>query len=423
MKHALYLAALLALVAAGPAAVAQQPSQRAIRTYVPPDQLVSFQSTMPFDQFVATINPIFERVTGKQVVDPEARTTAIGVTVVGQHFFDALALVLQANGLTYRENDRYFVVTAPASQTEVFLQQSTNAAQQPGAETGGKAAVSLDTREIQIHALLFDLNVTRARELGLDWNIGDPDGAPVTVNTKGFFDLFGSTVSGPSELTFTTLSQVFRALEDDGVGNTLAQPQITVTSGVEGSIQIGSDIPIQTRDFSGNTITQFVQTGTIVKVTPTLYSEPLSLEEGAPNVDYIHLDVIVEKSGGRATSSGTPIIDRNRSETKVLLLDGEQTVIAGLYSTDETQVRRGIPYLKDLPGWFFGLRYLFGYEQTIRSQRELLIVLEARVMDSLAQRSQRPALPDGELLRRNREEQQHMQQRAGEPRAIRPGGR
>ncbi|WP_369407484.1 hypothetical protein [Rhodothermus marinus] len=44
------------------------------------------------------------------------------------------------------------------------------------------------------------------------------------------------------------------------------------------------------------------------------------------------------------------IIDRNTADTQVLLLDGEQTIIGGLYSTRESISRKGIPFLKDLPG-------------------------------------------------------------------------
>ncbi len=418
MKRFLPFLALCACFAAAPlsTASAQEPTQRMVRTYVPPDQLVSFQSTVPFDQFIETLNPIFKRVTGKELVDPEGRTMPIGVTIVGQHFFDALALVLQRNGFAYRENERYFVVHEPAAE-EVYLQQSRNSVDRPAPETGTNGAtISLGTREIQINAILFDFNVTKARELGMDWNIGGGlEGDLVKLKTDGFFDLFGGAVEGPAQIPLTSLSQLFRAFEENGLGNTLANPQITVTSGVQGSIQIGSDIPIQTRDFSGNTITQFVQTGTIVKVTPTLYEEPADTAPGSDVVDFVHLDVIVEKSGGRATGSGTPIIDRNRSETKVLLLDGEQTVIAGLYSTDQTTLRRGIPLLKDLPPWFLGLRYLFGYEQTITQQRELLIVLQARVVDSLADRNGRAPLDEGELLRLQRERMQRDIRQAGEP--------
>jgi Flp pilus assembly secretin CpaC len=92
-----------------------------------------------------------------------------------------------------------------------------------------------------------------------------------------------------------------------------------------------------------------------------------------------------------------PIVDRNQANTRVVLLDGEQTIIGGLYSTVESTRRRGIPLLKDLPGWFFGIRYLTGMTQTTLIQQELLIVLQARVVDPLRARADRPFEDD--LLR------------------------
>jgi len=101
------------------------------------------------------------------------------------------------------------------------------------------------------------------------------------------------------------------------------------------------------------------------------------------------------------TPSG-PIVDRNTAETRVMLLDGEQTVIGGLISTEESETRRGIPILKDLPGWFFGIRYLTGLTSTTLIQRELLIVLQASLVDPLRERAERPFERD--LLRRSRED-------------------
>jgi type IV pilus assembly protein PilQ len=43
--------------------------------------------------------------------------------------------------------------------------------------------------------------------------------------------------------------------------------------------------------------------------------------------------------------------------------------------------------LKDLPGWFFGLRYIFGSETTNVTKQELLIVLRAEVVDPLRARA------------------------------------
>jgi len=102
------------------------------------------------------------------------------------------------------------------------------------------------------------------------------------------------------------------------------------------------------------------------------------------------------------------VIDRSVAQTQVTLLDGEQTVIGGLYATGESVSRRGIPLLKDLPGWFFGLRYVFGRTQTTTTQRELVIVLEARLIDSLFDRSQRP-LDDQVLERVRRQSEQSLQ--------------
>ena len=60
------LLAALAAVALSPVARAQ-PARPVTRTYVPPDQLVSFQPTVPLDQFLATLDPVFRRVTGRGV--------------------------------------------------------------------------------------------------------------------------------------------------------------------------------------------------------------------------------------------------------------------------------------------------------------------------------------------------------------------
>jgi type II secretory pathway component GspD/PulD (secretin) len=46
--------------------------------------------------------------------------------------------------------------------------------------------------------------------------------------------------------------------------------------------------------------------------------------------------------------------------------------------------------LKDLPGWFFGLRYLFGSDQTIVNKKELVILLKAEIVPTLKERSENP---------------------------------
>ena len=99
----------------------------------------------------------------------------------------------------------------------------------------------------------------------------------------------------------------------------------------------------------------------------------------------------------------------------MLLLDGEQTVIGGLYSTDENVQRQGIPVLKDLPWWFFGLRYVFGFERVSKIQKELVIVLQAELLDDLRDRVERPLGQD--VLEQQRERFRRSIRRVDEEKA------
>jgi len=409
------------------------PRQRDIRGYVPPDQLVSFRPETPFAQFIDFINPIFERVNNKQVIDPESRQLPIGISIAGLHYFDAFELVLNFNGLVYRETDRFYIVEdAPIEQQPLVVQQA-------GAQLAQTEDIpaTLDTREIQINALLFSINRTKARDVGIDWNVffggetassgggaagggttggtdtGDGAGQSSTVprffvKTDNLANAVDDFLLMPDQFDVATLTRLFRFLETEGAGETVANPRITVQSGEEGRIQIGTDFPFVTRDFSGNTLTQFVSTGIIINVTPTLISEAIIDTVGAPTLDFIHLNVQVENSSGQISAAG-PIVDRNSTNTQVLLLDGEMTVIGGLYTTDEVVNRRGIPFLKDLPGWFFGIRYLTGVTQRTSIQNELLIVMTAKLVDPLRARAGQPFRDD--LLEESRRQVREIMRR------------
>jgi type IV pilus assembly protein PilQ len=373
---------------------AQDAAQRMIRTYVPKDQLVSFLPSTPFNTFIEFVNPIFRRVTGKEVIDVEMRDHPIGISISTMHFLDALELVLKYNDLQYRETQRYFMIQEVPAEPEI--RDSGSVASVPGAVPTSVSLANLDSRQIEINAVLFEVNHTKARESGMDWSLifgstggtsggasaggggatngGDASegGVNFSLKTDKLFSSFDDIITSPNEIKFSDLNRLFRLAEAQGFGETVASPSVTVQSGVAGDIQIGSDVPVQTRDFSGNTVTELFKTGIIVNVTPTLITEALADTLGSPTVDFLHLAIQVEKSGSRPSAAG-PVIDRSSANTQVVLLDGEQTVIGGLFSTDETISRSGIPLLKDLPGWFFGLRYVFGKSQRQITQKELVI--------------------------------------------------
>jgi len=183
--------------------------------------------------------------------------------------------------------------------------------------------------------------------------------------------------------------------------------------GQEGRIQVGQDFSIKQRDFAGNVTDQFFSTGTILLVRPQI------VEVGDTTLIYLELEA--ERSSAQPDPVST-VINKQQANTHALLLDGESTVIAGLYRTEESEVRRGIPILKDLPGWFFGLKYLFGYNSIDRQESELVVLLQAELEDPLDERIQRSFQSKGELLSRKQQRHRNDMEYISDESPVSPSG-
>ena len=268
------------------------------------------------------------------------------------------------------------------------------------------------------------LPISKVRNRGLRWDEilgstqqgggqggGGGQQGTFSIKTDNLFESVDNILQAPEQIQLSQFRRFLNLVEQDNMGRTVANPQVTVQNREQGQIQVGQDVPIQTTDFAGNTVTEFVQTGIIIDVTPTLLSQPVADTAGAPVLDFIHMDVKVEDSNSQPSPAGT-IINRNQANTQILLLDGEATAIGGLISTQKTTSRSGVPVLKDLPGWFFGLRYIFGTEQTNVTKQELLIVLQAEVVDPLQARAKEKF--ENELIDQRRQNAREALRRLGE---------
>ena len=255
--RALALLLALALPVLGTAVSAPASAQdRVVRGYVPPDELVSFPSTTPMNQFLRLVNPTFYRVTGKRVVDPQDRTTPIGVALNGVHFIDAFELVLDRQNLDFSESEGYFIVTQPQIVATTTDGQSATAigAQVPVTATAVALPATADTREIRIDAVIFQLNTNRAREVGTNWGAlfgeaanqsgggsgGGEDRTEFFVNAGSFFDALDGFIEASSDrIELSTILDLFRFFEREGYGQTIASPFTVVQSGEAGRLQSG----------------------------------------------------------------------------------------------------------------------------------------------------------------------------------------
>jgi type IV pilus assembly protein PilQ len=238
--------------------------------------------------------------------------------------------------------------------------------------------ITHDTREIEINAVFFEADYATLVEAGIDWSV-IKNGRVLVANgnfaSEVTRDLFN--VEYNDSFRSWDVFALLRTFETMDRGEVIANPQIKVMDGQEGKIKVGTNFFLTTRDFAGNTRFTEYESGVILTVTPQVLGNEDSL--------FIHLNIRAERSNVFPDPvSVTKGI--TESKTQVLLLNGEETVIAGLFSNEVREIRRGIPILKDLPPWFFGLRYLFGYNSKEFKKKELIIILQASIMPTISER-------------------------------------
>ena len=357
--------------------------ERQIQGNIPKDQIVSLSPNLTFEQAIELLSKVSEKAKGKKIVSTVQLLDPIGIELANVPYDKALVALVQMKGLIYEEKEDIIIIkrkneTVPPQRTE-----STYA--------------SVDSREVKISAIFFEADLNAERQLGVDWKIllskngldlGGNGGNPIQPTTTGTGT--GGTTTTPTQgyqLNATTnfdlggffgdATAVFRAFETQNIGEIIASPNITTRDRVKGRMQVGTDFSIKQKDFAGNVIESFFSTGAIIEVTPYVYKED--------GVDYILLTINVERSSFTPDPTTTEV-RKSSATSQVILLNGEETIIGGLYENDQTKIRNGIPFLKDLPWWFFGLRYIFGSDDIITTKKELIISIKAELIPTLKER-------------------------------------
>ncbi|MFH5834237.1 SPOR domain-containing protein [Halalkalibaculum sp. DA384] len=420
--------------------LALQGQDRIPREYTNPDEVVTFDRNTPFQRAIDVINQFAQERLNKVIIDRTGTEGSIGISVPPMHWRDALDLLLRVKDLVLIEQDEIFEIVPyqEPAQDQGQTAQGGNVAVQAGqGQQGDGPVATIDSREVRINAIFFEGSRRALQEIGVDWstltenvpaNLGNfvgqnqgggggggggqgGGGSGELPATSGFEDQFVSVNSkgaqNVSQNVFNALinfgqvgnsgievQALFSAFEADNLGEILASPSVKVMDRQEGRIQVGQDFSIKQRDFAGNVTDQFFSVGTILTVTPTI------IEENDTTV--IHLDIQAERSSAQPDPVST-IVNKQTAETQAILVDGEATAIAGLYRSEVAEVRRGVPILKDLPPWLFGLRYLFGFNSKDYQMRELVILVQAEIEPTIAERYGRENANKFDVLHEERE--------------------
>ena len=139
------------------------------------------------------------------------------------------------------------------------------------------------------------------------------------------------------------------AMETMGKIKILSNPKVLVVQNQKAVINLGSQLPVTKTDTEGNRTVEWKDVGIMLEVTPQV-----------TNDKRVFMDIKVEKSSqgdNVQTTEGTMFsINTSRAETKVLIADGETTVIGGIFVEETSNERQtAIPGFSKIPvlGWLF----------------------------------------------------------------------
>ncbi|HET9803080.1 MAG TPA: type IV pilus secretin PilQ [Candidatus Acidoferrum sp.] len=220
---------------------------------------------------------------------------------------------------------------------------------------------------------------------GVTTGAGIPPGPGVTVSNSGSGS--SSTPTGlplavslgagvpTSGIGFSHRSPNFAvdffitAAEARGVGKLLSKPRVVTQNNEKAVVKQGTKIPVQTTINNTISIT-FIDAVLKLEVTPQITAEGT-----------VFMDVLVENTQidqGIPRVQGTPALDTQSAETKVLVDDGGTVVIGGIIISSQRVDVSQVPIVGSLPL----IGHLFKRTNINNQSQELLFFLTPRILPS-----------------------------------------
>src|SRR5262249_14414851 len=280
------------------------------------------------------------------------------------------------------------IATATSSKAKVI-----NLLQLPG---------GAESQQVLLQVRFAEVSRTALRELGVNlftspMGVGNTVGRVTTGQfaAPGFQNLnwtktsgdFGSEVTSSSgEFTLSDLLNIFilnekfdlgvtiRALQNKGLFQSLAEPNLIAYNGQDASFLAGGEIPVPVVQGISNAVSvQWKEYGIRLNFTPTIAGDTIRLKV-RPEVSTLDFPNGITLSGFRI-----PALSTRRAETDVELRDGQSFAIAGLLNNISQDALQELPGLARLP-----INGALFKSKSIQSQRtELMVLITPRLVRPL----------------------------------------
>lgn len=233
-------------------------------------------------------------------------------------------------------------------------------------------------QQVSLEAEVVAISKDKTKDLGIEWSweatpqyakrTKDNDG-DITVtrpNNKGVIQFGRNSEGYPYEFYYQA---TINALISNGNAKVLAKPKVIAINGKKAQILIGDRIPVlidKVLNGEKTTTIEYVDAGIKLIYVPRINTEGL-----------ITVDVRTEVSSPTLVSEMKAYkITTREAETTVRLKDGETVVIGGLIGATDSETRKSVPFLSDLPI----VGNLFKNFNKSKTETEVVIFLTPRIV-------------------------------------------
>ncbi len=257
-----------------------------------------------------------------------------------------------------------------------------------------KVHAPADRQQIALYIKIAEVRKDLLRNTGFS-GLYRNRGTRVGTGTFNTDNVFGSDgkVTLPTDAGFGTIlsdlgTKNLLALldleEQSGRAKTLAEPNIIAGNKDTATFLAGGEIPVPViqpnSNGTNNTLTiQYKEFGVRLKFSGEILNDSLIKLYVRPEVSSLDFTNGVVISGFRI-----PAFRTRKVETTIDVRRDQSMIISGLFNNDQELIRRGIPYLKDLPI----IGELFSSRSWTNNESELVVIVTPIVIDPTDPRPQ-----------------------------------
>ena len=234
--------------------------------------------------------------------------------------------------------------------------------------------------QVLVEVVVAEVTLADKFSFGIEWALNEISAA----GAKGAVsNLFGDGNPGSGldagGLLWTSISGTgntriaLNAFASSSQVNILQTPRILVRSGESATVNVGTEVPIVTRQSTGSDTVdgnssilqeiQFRKTGVQLSVLPRVFSDG--------RIDLEIQQEVSQAQPNETSKIDSPMILTRSVDTRLSLQDGSSVLLGGLISTSQSKGDSRTPWLGDVP--FLGR--LFRVDNTSAERTELMVLV------------------------------------------------